>query len=761
MAEPLEIEDFSGGVTDYYLNAPLNKSKQLDNLLLLQYPEAGKPFTRPGSAVFDIDNAQIPAGAQRISTCFYYKDTLFLQSSKKLYWYTGSAISEIEGPVDDNDAFNGADANSVFTYAHWNFHTLFAHSGQWYPQKMYIDNTDTPQIIEAGLPQFDASGVVVTPTGGGNTWLYRYVYKYTYVTKDNITFIDYGTPSSIKSVTSAATTVAHTNIPVLSNGATGNFDTVNIKIEIYRTINNGNVFYLVGEITNGTTTYDDNTSDSTLTAGGGTRLYTEGGLVARDRPPKSRLVHIFGDIAYFADIIDSTGARLRYRCLQSIPGAISAAPATFNVDIDDEIAGLSSTKSNLILLGKGNVYRVDGFYDETGRGGMTAERISDTASCISAQSAVQALDGLFWAGLDGIYYTDGFRVIKLNADYDKSYRAFVSSGLDYSTTKQNRIQGKYDKKKNRIWWTVQRESATDVDACYVLDLNWGVRENATFTTVSGLSSFSPTAIEFYNNRMIRCDRRGYILYHSDNLFSDIKIDTSVAAADWVKQTIFYDYTSIAYNFGTAFTRKYVTGITVACESTTNLSLQIISNNDDQKSIADLSPIRYRGNVTWGDPDVYWGDPNLEWNRAGLINEKRRMPAKNLRCNYKQIQMTNAFVAIFSSDILGVCDVDADTSTATLTGTFEWPDNSVDWYISFAMDGFEREYLVTDVGNDTLIFDDPNSLATTQVGSEWVLRGYPKDEVLNLLNYALAFDYLGQTQKPYQNSSSGEVGSGET
>ena len=91
MAEKLELEDFSGGITDYYLSAPPNKMKQCDNLLINQYQNQGKVFTRPGSELWDL-TAPLP-DANRITTCFYYKDTLFVQILSKLYYYYSETIS--------------------------------------------------------------------------------------------------------------------------------------------------------------------------------------------------------------------------------------------------------------------------------------------------------------------------------------------------------------------------------------------------------------------------------------------------------------------------------------------------------------------------------------------------------------------------------------------------------------------------------------------------------------------------------------------
>lgn len=756
MVQPLEITDFSGGVTNYYLNAPMNKHKQMDNLLLIQYQDKGLPFTRYGSEIYSSDAPQIPAGAQRISTAFIYRNILHVQSSKKLYWFNTNMWSTISGPTG-NDAFNAADTSKVFTYSHWNNHTLIAHSGRWYPQKVIVNTSNQPEILEAGLPQFDVSTTTITPTPGANNWLYKLVYRQDYTVKDDITFTDYGAPSNSTDASSAALPVNFTTIPVLANSTTGNFRTATIKVEIYRTVDAGTVFYKVGEITNGTTTFADNVSDATLQLN--QLLYTEGGVVANDRPPKCKLVHIFGDLAYYANIEDSTGQKLTYRVQQSIPGDIDSAPETFFADADDEIVGMSSTKSNLVLLCKNSVYRADGFFDEVGRGSLDLERISDTASCVSAQSVVQALDGLFWAGFDGIYYTDGFRVAKLNGDYDKTYFEFVHNGTTPDQTRQDRIQGKYDKRKNRIWWTIQHESSTDVDKCYILDLTWGVRENATFTTCSGLSSFSPTAIEFSGPDLIRCDRRGYVLLHQENITTDPKIDTGVAASSWVSQTIFYTLESVAFNFGTSYMRKFVTGINITADSTTNLSLQITSNNDDEKSLADLKPIRYRGSIVWGDPDIYWGDPSLVWNLNGLISEKRRMPARNLRCNYKIIKMTNAFVAIINSELIGTASINALTKTVTLTDTvtYDWPSNSVDWYIAFEVDDYIREYLITARTADVLTYSDSSNFSQPATGSKWVIRGYPKNEILNLINYSIHYVILGKTQDVFNKSETGEVG----
>lgn len=756
MAERFEIQDFSGGITDYPLNAPINKMKTCDNLLINKYPNSGKLFTRFGSELYSTTYPAIPGSTPRIGMAFLYKTTLHVQAASKLYYFSsGSGWVAVNGPTG-NDAFLSATSANYFTYSSWNFHTLVTHTGQAYPKKIIRNASSVPVIVEAGLPKFDSSAVTITPGAGANTWLYKFVYRRNYTTEGNVAFSDVGTPSDTKTASAAALNVVITTIPVLSNSTTSNFDTANMKIDIYRTTNAGTTFFFVATINNGTTNYTDSTSDASLILN--TQLYTTGGVVANDRPPKCKVVHIMGDVAYYGNILTDGGEALNFRMQQSIAGDIDSAPATFFVDVDDEIITISSTKSNCIILCRNSTYRVDGFFDELGRGGMTAERISDTAGCVSPQCAVQALDGVFWLGLDGVYFTDGFKVLRLNGDFDRTYKTYVTNGGLIDDTKTFKIQGKYDKKKNRIWWTIQGEGATDVNLCYILDLNFGIGENAPFTTASG-TSFAPSAIEFDNGDLIRCDKRGYVLNHSEEIYVDLKIDTTISPANWEQETIIYNFESAGFNFGSSSVRKYVTSINVSCENSTNLSLQIISNNDDSRVVSNLLPIRYRGNITWGDPNIYWGDASLFWNKRGLIDQKRRMPYNSMRCNYKSIRMTNAKVAILSSDKIGTATIDSSALTVTLTNaaTYNWPANASGYVISFASDGYVLEYPIVNRTADTLTYTDSNTTSSSATDSGWVIRGYPRGEVLNLLNYSIMYDVFGPTMTTYKNADSGEVG----
>ena len=748
----VEATDFSGGITDYPLNAPLNKMAACDNLLINQYSTMGKPFTRFGSVLFSQTAPQIPIGAQRISTCFMHQGLVFVQSASKLYFYNSVAWIEVLGPTG-NPALIGNTTSEQVNYSPWNAHMLLTTSARTRPQKLIIDNLGEPQIFEAGLPMV-AAGTIFPVGGGANQYLYKLVYKQTYTTTGAVVFLDYG-PTTTAVAVNVAGSISITAIPVLANGLTSNYRTADIKVEIFRTVNNGNVFYSVAEITNGTTTYTDTMLDATLI--NRNTLYTTGGVSENDPPPRCLSLHVTSqNVAYYANILTDTGQTLSTRVIQSIQSDVDSVPESYFIDMIEPVVGISSTKSNTVVFCAESVYRLDGTVDELGRGGLTSERISDTAGCISTSSIVQALDGVFWLGPNAVYYTDGYKVVRLNADFSKTYRTWTTTNGATDTLRTRKFQGKYDRVKNRIWWTIQPGAEGDVSMCYILDLTWGVKENATFTTAGG-TSFVPTAIEFTSGDMIRCDSRGYVLYHQDELHADKRIDVTMAPTLWPDETIIYYLETAAFNFGASNVRKFVLGAAITCESTTNLSLQIVSNNDDGRVIAPLLPIRYRGNITWGEVDVYWGDTGLSWNLRGLISEKRRMPAKSLRCVYKSLILTNAEVAIVNSEFLGLATVNAAASTVVLSGAFTWPGNSVGYVVYFASDSYTIGYEILIRSDTTLVFADLLSSAVSAVGTSWVLRGKPKGEVLNLLNLSINYEVAGPTLHVYTNSGSGEIG----
>lgn len=747
--QPFEISDFSGGMTDNYLAGPLNKYQMADNLLITSNR---KLQTAPGSTFYDTSNPRIPVTGARIAGLINFNRDSFLliQAEKDLYYLASGVKTKLVGP-SSNSVFSAGDATSHCAWSEWNGHLFMTNDAFSKPVKVFRDAGGTLRVRTAGLPVLASAPTVTAGAAGGNAYIYAFLYFYEY-TVDNKTFNDFGATTQVQLASAAApnsNAVAVSNIPVLANGSTGNYDTASIKVKIYRTIAGGTTLYYVGEVTNGTTTYSDSTSDATLILS--SPIYTEGDVPDNEAPPLCKYVHIVGGKAFWAHVKEGSEV-MSYRILQSIPDDPDSVPSDFYVDVEDEITGISSVSGTPIVLCRRSVYRLDGSYDELGRGTIVPQKISSGAGCVSHNSIVQTLRGIFFAGYDGFYFCDGYQVLKISEDINTTYKSLVTT-----ETQQKNIYGVLDSEGVRVWWGSQTDAGSgDNDKCFVLDLRWGIKPNSSFTTRSGGESFRPSALVFFSKEMIRGDSRGYLFKHDDDLLTDPKYDAIIDPSEWLTQTIIHDFRSCSYDFGTTLLRKWVPKIIISCGNTTNLSIQVGSANDDSRYFHDLIPIRYRGNMTWGDADLVWGEQDLTWNFEVMIEEQRRFPAGTLRCSYKQIRVTNGHVIINKSDVLGKATVNAGTLTATLDDAGSaWPTDCVDYTISFENDNYTREFAIVQRTATMITVSDPDTQLPS--GSQkWVIRGKPKGEVLLLLSFNIPFTPISQTQPSYKGRTGGNA-----
>lgn len=743
--QPLEITEFTGGITDHTFSQNLRKAVTLNNFVI---QSNGSIFTRPGSVVDDLVNGQIPAGNQRIGTLINYdsNDKLFVQSAKKFYYRDPSAYTTLQGPTG-NDVLSAGDVNSAISFSQWNRHIFVTSDSFPAPMKIYKDDAGDYQVRSSGLPEL-ANAPSPAGTAGSNNYVYAFHYNYTYMVGSQ-QFQDAGAVTVVEATNLDApdvNAVTISSIPVISNGATYNWDTSNIKVWIFRTINGGTDLFKIGEVTNGTTTFIDNFADSTIVDN--EVVYINDQTLDNDPVPKAKFVHIVNNTGYYASLNEGTEFD-DFTIQQSVPFDPDSCPVDLRDTVEDTIQGLSSVNSIPIILCKRHIYRIEGQYDQYGRGGMAHIRISDTAGCVSNLSCVQAENQLFWAGNDGFYVTDGYRVQKISDDNNQNYKNLIQNA-----TLAKRIYGKFDEANRRIIWAVQSDSSSlDNDSCWVLDLRWGIRPDSTFTTWNG-TSFAPTALEFFNGLLYRSDKRGYVFKHSEDDFTDPKVDTGAFVDTWTKETIIWTYKTLAINFGSTFLRKWVPRILLTASNQSNVSIQMNAYNDDGKFIRPLKEIRWRRNFVWGDEEFVWGNPQCIWNAAGLIEEWRRFPAKGLRLSYLQMEVTNSYTIITNSDTSGNATFNGTSNTAVLdNASSAWPTQAVDYYISTEADNYTNQYQITARTATTITVLDPQN--TLPSGSlKWEISGYRKDEILNLLSLNIHYAHLSKSQKTYETGDSG-------
>lgn len=747
--QSMRVDDLSGGMTDRYIEGKPNQFQMAENCVLRLHGGKGKLISRPGSAIYNEEYFQVPAGEVRIVDLEELEDQLFQFTGLNVY-YIDSGWNTLLGP----GATVALDEGSITNYiskAKWNKHLLVCNDAYSSPIKIFKDSGDDWRLRALGLPAVATTMTITPNSAAAREYIYAFVRRDEY-TVGTTTFQEVSAVS-FKSVSSssepgAGTPTVITNIPALTGDL---YNVTTSTIEVYRTIDGGTQFWKTGQVTNGTTTFNDTKSDNALILE--EELYTSGGVQDFTQCPKSKYIAIAGDKAFYFNIKEGSET-LKNRVRQSIPGALYASPETFYVDLDDEILGGGVVdQTPIAFCDNGKIYRIEGSFDETGSGFLEAREISRTVTLASNRSIVSTREGLFFAANSGFYFTDGNSVVRISDEFSDSYADLVASDIQKS-----RIYGTYNEKDSRVEWACQRDSSSDDnDSVFVCHLKWA---NRPFTTWSGgednAENFAPTCLKYLNGDLLRGDTRGYVLKHTDSLIDDVRIDVDNDPEDWYTLANFPDFRWVSFDFGTTEFRKWVPELICMFDNQSNLSILPQSNRDNTGVFNDLKPITHYSNFTWGDQLFTWeGEQELltwRWNYNAVIDSFRRFPAGDLRCNYKQIRLSPAFVEIDSSDILGTASFNATTNVLTLDDLdMSFIDDPIGYVVVFAADDLATEYRILDRPSaTTLLLDDPSGLILSDLSEvEWSIKGYRKNQLLSLLSFDIRFTYIGRTQQAYK------------
>lgn len=663
-------------------------------------------------------------------------------------------------------------------------------------QPRYFLNT-TQSVVLYGVHQAPGStgaswpeSTVANPAGGSYTLLqaatyfatpplpgsvlYTAVWRYNYtaggISYENdstpalLTQFDWTTPPSGPLPTEASPyTVALTNLPVLANATGQNWDTAAIVLDIYRTITNGTTFYKVGQVANGVTTFSDTVTDSTLITN--QLLYTTGGVLQNDQPPASKFLTIMNNTAYYGYVTDITsGEVFPNRILQSISFAPYAVPASNYDDLDDALAGLSNFDNYVVAFCRTKIYRMEGGYDELGNGLLTHMQIAPTIGAVGQSGIVQTEYGIFFCGTNGIYMTDAFKMSRVSGELENTYNALIASPLQRA-----RIVSVYDRNTRRVYFSFcSTPTSPTCDITYVLDLNWGLSDRMSFTTISGGASFSPTAWAVYNNQLIRGTSYGFLFKHDPIYTSDqtpLQSQVSTPSTQWAPQAIVYDFQSCGTDFGSSRVKKWATRITYQGQAKTNLYLAINRKNNNGGAWRQLVPVHSLNQIRWGDPGVLWNNattgPLCKWGASGMIDTFRRTPAGHIRCDWMAVQFTNASAIIANSDVYGtgtVGTLTATSKTITLATTYKFPLWATLYTIAFDVDGYVEQHTIT-AGNNTaaLTVADPNSVLVNAAVLKWQIKGVAYGQRFNLTAYNITWAPLADEQAAYHGPTSPDGG----
>lgn len=541
-------------------------------------------------------------------------------------------------------------------------------------------------------------------------------------------------------------TVSITGLAALPT--TENWPTDTAMVDIYRAGKGDATYRLIGSIAHNVGFFVDTTDESLLQNAVLPALYTTGNDISYDPPPQSRCFAIVNDYGYFGGTTEVALGDIQTfpkRLRQSLNGQVDACPSDFYTDLASDIQTIGSARGYPIVVCSRGVYRIDGSFDDFGRGGMNPVRISDTVGGIGPNAGATLNDRFYWAGPSGIYVTDGFQVVKLSMHLDKSFVALLQAGA----TARMKIKATADRTNQRVLWTVTDPTGY-AQAVWVLDVRHSTEARGSFQRLSNGTSFAPTAIAVFKDTLYRGDEDGFVFVHADGLTSDPKIDRGTHTLTGSTLAIPYQLRTAPDMLGYTHLRKWAPYAEFEFANLGNLSLQVSSINDkNAANLRPLNPIRYRGGY------------------QGEISENRKFPggaaggtSGGLRCKSKQLDLQPANIILVSSDLdrtkchilgtaLSLDTVEMDGSTPS---TAQFPSDCVDQFISIEDDGYVTQYLITAQPSPTTL-----TLAVAPPASgasrKWVLRGVPKTERVQINQMSVWFFPMTQVDHP----SSGVTG----
>jgi hypothetical protein len=721
------FSDFSGGITDFRFNTASNYSERMANWLV----ERDKSMrVRPGFKLWDISANRIPTNL-RVSSIKDVADTLCFFSNGRIYYNNAGLFTEITGPTG-NKAFNEADALSMVDAAQFGESFILVDDSYSFPMKLFKDENGILNAVNAGLPPILGEPILTPSSDQDNSYIYGFCYEYEYRIGTTL-FLDLGEIKYVQ-VTDAHDSFTGsldiTSFLELTNGATRNYDTVNIRKRIYRTPANGTTLYLVDTIDNNVTSYTDTKNDDDLIAG--EVIYTQGGVKDNNLPPQCKYIAVNNNVAYYANVVESAETK-PYRLRFSKIADPDSVPNTFFEDFESAITGISAIDDRVVVFTENKAIALEGQLDDLGRGTILRRSIADIG-CISNGSIVTTQDYIYWGSTSGIYRTNGIQYEKLTNHLDISYQLITNTDI-----KKRHIYGTYDNVNQRVYWCIN-EGSGDNDTFLVYD-----EINKGFTTMDSGEDFSPSSVISKNQEIIRADSDGYVFVSNETVFSDLIKSNTIPPVDWWTKAIPYEWKHIAWDMGDPERLKWLNKINIVGRPETNVYLEPRVYREGAVDYFAMATIKFNPLIDWGLVSTIWGESGNKWNSVDYLNTSKRFHRRAKRGTHVQLSLASAYTTIQTSsanpDSRVNVDQIANSISLVLPSIYKFGLNYEGYDI--IIDG--KAYTIISGSESTVIVLDPDNSLVDGV-YDYEIKGYPKAQRPQISDIALYFEVFGDMDK---------------
>ena len=459
---------------------------------------------------------------------------------------------------------------------------------------------DGNSVVEHGFHLFpeDVTATVTGPNTG-STHSYQYSLLYSWVDAQGQTHSSAPSVPITKTTVNAISTVSADTAVTLTIPTLRLSNKQIIGIQIYRTIDNGTVFYNVNEsfiandATADTISYTDNSTDAEIQ--GLRQLYTTGGVVENIGPDAIGFMTIFQNRLVATDALNPL--QIWYSKQVEVGGPVEFSDF-FTIQVDPRggpITALSTLDDKLIIYKRNSIFFMVGQGPDSAGGNNDFSRPQELTTdngCINQNSIVVTPNGLMYQSTKGIYLLNrSLQVQYIGADVE-TYNSYtiVSADLIPNT--------------NQVRFT------TTAGLVLVFDYYYG--QWSVFTGINAVDTC------LFNDKFTYIQSDGAFLQETPGLFSDngnyIRLKLSTA---WIQMAGLQGFQRAR--------RLMLLGDYIAPHKLLSSIAYDFNPNNTQDSIIDagdlLGNIKYGEDTPYGNESQYGGEyPLYQW-RIHLVRQK--------------------------------------------------------------------------------------------------------------------------------------------
>lgn len=461
--------------------------------------------------------------------------------------------------------------------------------------------------------------------------------------------------------------------------------------------------------------------------------YTSSGTIGNEAAPPAKSAFFTTTKAYYLNVLEreinpfslvAEWKRYKNRVRISLDNQPGSTGPTFYVDMPEEVICGGHVHSRPVIVTKKAVYRLDGSFLDDGTGAVAYEEIFNQTGGVSHTGAVSVGDVVIFAGRDGFYATTGYSCKQISGTLPDSYKA----------CDKDKIKMSYNRIDNSVYIMMAHSGV--YDETWVLNLDYGIKEDACFTIIGNTLDLQNTACTFTDEgKLIRGNDYGYVFIHRSSDLSLPKLDSNTFTllrddlGGLITTHIPWDFKSPDFAFGSSKERKMITDWDVTMEN--------ISPSSSRQSVT-FEPYFSddKGRITGSLPIVRNISP-----ANGLFMEKRKFKADTLTPLFKGLGMRAG-----SSIITQYSELPAapnGTLTITVFGLY-WKatlNNGATFPVEdmvgakLYLDGVATGYDIIRSTSTYLVITGSPSLL---MNKKWVVRGYPKTERFVLYGYNIPY-----------------------